>query len=76
MSAWTFLNIYLAGAALVALRMGWHIRYRRVPAPDWNRSSEAYGRNGMQSWYRFQSHGSWSEARTSQNTGSICVPEK
>lgn len=28
MSAWTFLYIYLAGAALVALRMGWHIGYR------------------------------------------------
>jgi hypothetical protein len=28
MSAWTFLCIYLAGAVLVALRMGWHIRYR------------------------------------------------
>lgn len=28
MSAWTFLSIYLAGAALVALRLAWHIRYR------------------------------------------------
>ena len=28
MSDWTFLYIYLTGAALVALRMGWHIRYR------------------------------------------------
>lgn len=28
MSAWAFLYIYLAGAVLVALRMGWHIRYR------------------------------------------------
>jgi len=28
MTAWTFLHIYLAGALLVALRMGWHIRYR------------------------------------------------
>jgi len=28
MTAWTFLYIYLAGALLVALRMGWHIRYR------------------------------------------------
>ncbi len=28
MSAWTFLYIYLAGAALVALRMRWHIRFR------------------------------------------------
>ncbi|MBK7813139.1 MAG: hypothetical protein IPJ52_01920 [Rhodocyclaceae bacterium] len=28
MNAWTFFYIYLAGAALVALRMGWHIGYR------------------------------------------------
>lgn len=28
MSAWEFLYIYLAGAALIALRVGWHIRYR------------------------------------------------
>lgn len=28
MAAWTFLYYYLAGAALVALRVGWHIRYR------------------------------------------------
>ncbi len=28
MSFWTFLCIYIAGAVLVALRMGWHIRYR------------------------------------------------
>lgn len=28
MNAWSFFYIYLAGAALVALRMGWHIRYR------------------------------------------------
>jgi len=28
MNIWTFLYIYLAGAVLVALRMGWHIRYR------------------------------------------------
>jgi hypothetical protein len=28
MTAWTFLHIYLVGAALVALRMGWIIRYR------------------------------------------------
>lgn len=28
MSAWTFLYIYLAGAALLALRLAWHIRYR------------------------------------------------
>lgn len=28
MTAWTFLHIYLAGAVLVAMRMGWHIRYR------------------------------------------------
>jgi len=28
MSAWTFLYVYLIGAVLVALRMGWHIRYR------------------------------------------------
>jgi hypothetical protein len=28
MNTWTFLFIYLAGAALVALRIGWHIRYR------------------------------------------------
>ena len=28
MSAWTFLYVYLAGAVLVALRMGWHIRYQ------------------------------------------------
>lgn len=28
MSAWTFLYLYLAGAALMALRLAWHIRYR------------------------------------------------
>lgn len=28
MNAWTFLYIYLAGVVLVALRIGWHIRYR------------------------------------------------
>lgn len=28
MTAWTFPHIYLAGAVLVAMRMGWHIRYR------------------------------------------------
>ena len=28
MTAWTFLYIYIAGAMLVAARMGWHIRYR------------------------------------------------
>jgi len=27
MSAWTLLNLYLAGAALTALRLAWHIRY-------------------------------------------------
>jgi hypothetical protein len=28
MRAWAFLYIYLAGAALIALRVGWHIRFR------------------------------------------------
>jgi hypothetical protein len=28
MIAWTFFQIYLVGAALVAIRIGWHIRYR------------------------------------------------
>jgi hypothetical protein len=28
MNTWVFLYIYLAGAALVGLRIGWHIRYR------------------------------------------------
>jgi hypothetical protein len=28
MSAWIFLYIYLAGAVLVALRIGWHVRYQ------------------------------------------------
>ncbi len=34
MNAWTFLFIYLAGAALVVLRIGWHIRYR-LDKYDW-----------------------------------------